>query len=227
MADRPPPQASLPDWLPRLAHDLRNPVTPMRSAVQLLQLGQLPPEVAPDLLRTLDRQIDYLLRQIDDVSDLVKIERGGFAMQPTTCDLVAIVSAALARHARHARAGAGQAAPVDVDAAEPLRVRADEVRLRQLLDTVLGIPGSGAPSPTSVEVVRDADQAVVRLRVAGRGAGGNECLAYLASGVTPDDASSLTFGCLVARRILELHGGSLSLAEDGAVVEVRLPLVDG
>src|SRR6188768_1728945 len=96
----PTPQSPVPDWLGRLAHDLRNPITPMRSAVQLLQLGQLPPELAPDLLRTLDRQIDFLLHLIDDVSDLARIERGEFQLRLATCDLGQVAASAVDRHAR-------------------------------------------------------------------------------------------------------------------------------
>jgi signal transduction histidine kinase len=219
--------APLPEWLSRLAHDLRNPITPMRSAVQLLQLGQLPPELAPDLLRTLDRQIDFLLRLIDDVADLVKIERGTFALNVGASDLGAMVSAAVARHAR--RGGSKAAAPVVVDAPpEPLRVRADEVRMRQLLETLLGcLSESGdAALPASVQLLRADGQAVVRIADGGRPLGPNTCLEFLASGELPQDVAALSMSYLVARRLVELHGATVALVDGGRALELRLPLAD-
>ena len=217
---------SPPAWLGRVAHDLRNPVTPMRSAVQLLQLGQLPPELAPDLLRTLDRQIDLLLRTIDDVADLAKIERGAFALHTAPCDLGQAAAAATARHARHAGRGA---APLMVDAPPAtVWVQADEGRLRQVLEHLCALvvcPGD-EPSAATLQVDRDGDDARVRFADGGRPLGPDVRLDFLAGGPVPTDPSALTLGHLVARRILELHGARLALAEGGAAIELRLPLAD-
>jgi signal transduction histidine kinase len=216
----------LPDWLPRLAHDLRNPITPMRSAVQLLQLGRLPAELAPDLLRTLDRQIDFLLRLIDDVADLVKIEEGTFALRPATCDLAAQVEAAVARHARRGGGGGKPAAHIEIEAPPaPVRVRADEVRLRQLLETLLGCLGEGGvAAPPTVRVASRDDRGVVRLDDVGRPPATDACVAFLVSGEVPADSSALGMGYLVARRILELHDATLEVVDGGSGLELRLPL---
>ena len=225
MAD-PGAGAPTPEWLGRLAHDLRNPITPMRSAVQLLQLGQLPPELSADLLRTLDRQIDFLLRLIDDVADLVKVEKGTFAVQAGTCDLAAVVESAVARHARRAAGGKG-GVPVEVEAPPtPILVRADEVRLRQLLETVLGCLGdSREPVPAAtVALSVQGTHAVVRIVDSGRPFAANACLDFLATGAVPDDASALTLAHLVARRLLELHDASFAVVDAGAALELRLPL---
>jgi signal transduction histidine kinase len=221
--DAPGPAPPPPDWLGRLAHDLRNPITPMRSAVQLLQLGQLPPELAPDLLRTLDRQIDFLLRLIDDVSDLVKIDRGTFRLQCATCDLGQVVASAVSRHAR---AGA-RAAAVDVQASpDPVWVHADEVRLRQLVEHLLGYLGGGPGehSPATVRVDRVDGEACVAFVDGGRPLGPDARLKYVAGGEAPADASALTFGHQVARRIAQLHDAKLGLAAGGAEITLRLPL---
>ena len=228
MADEDNAGKPLPDWLPRLAHDLRNPITPMRSAVQLLQLGRLPPELAPDLLRTLDRQIDYLLRLIDDISDLVRIENGTFPWRPVTCDLGALVAAAVERHARRGAGGGKRPITIDVDAPpEPVLVNADETRLRQLLDTLLGCLGDGEDplNSANVTVTREGDTARVRIVDGGRALGPNACLDFLATGEATADASSLSMGYLVARRIVELHAATVALVDDNAALELRLPLV--
>jgi signal transduction histidine kinase len=223
--DAPGPAPPPPDWLGRLAHDLRNPITPMRSAVQLLQLGQLPPELAPDLLRTLDRQIDYLLRQIDDVADLVKIERGTFKLHRAHCDLGQVAASAIARHAR---AHAGRAAPVDLQAPpDPVWIDADEARLRQLVEVLLGFLGSGdLPSPATVVVERADGAAWVRLADGGRPLGPDARVAYLAGGPAPADASALSLDHMVVRRVVELHDARVALDATGTELSLRLPLGD-
>jgi nitrogen fixation/metabolism regulation signal transduction histidine kinase len=216
-----------PDWLGRLAHDLRNPITPMRSAVQLLQLGQLPPELAPDLLRTLDRQIDYLLRVIDDVSDLVKIDRGRFTLQLADCELDSVVASAAARHARAGGKGGKPAATPEVlAAAEPLWVRADEVRLRQLVGHLLEYldDAGGEVAPATVELARGDGNAIVRFRAGGRPLGPDARLEFLGGGPPPTDRASLTLSHLVLRRVAELHGAALAVAPDAAAIELRVPL---
>jgi signal transduction histidine kinase len=214
-----------PDWLGRLAHDLRNPITPMRSAVQLLQLGQLPPELGPDLLRTLDRQIDFLLRTIDDIADLVKVERGAFRLQLADCDLDALVDAAIARAGRSAAKGRAPA-PVDWHrAAQPLVVRADEVRLRHAIEHLAGyVIDTENPTPASVETLARDGRAWVRLRAAGRTLAPDARIDYLIAGGTPADEAAVTLGLRVVRHVLELHGATLALADGDTVLELGLPL---
>jgi K+-sensing histidine kinase KdpD len=216
------------DWIGRLAHDLRNPITPMRSAVQLLQLGQLPPEVAPDLLRTLDRQLDVLLRVIDDVSDLVKIERGDFALRLATCDLGQVAASAVARHARTTIQG-GRPAPEVVlhDSDEPVWVRADEVRLRQLVEQLLGLLANRDPAaPASLRV--DAADGMGRLCFAdgGRTLAPDERVEFIAGGPAPADAALLSFGHIVGRRILADHHARLDFNTDGCAILLKVPGAD-
>jgi K+-sensing histidine kinase KdpD len=216
------------DWLGRLAHDLRNPITPMRSAVQLLQLGQLPADVAPDLLRTLDRQLDLLLRVIDDVSDLVKIERGDFALHLATCDLGQVAASAVARHARATVQGGRPAPEVVLDAPPtPVWVTADEVRLRQLVEQLLGLLASRDPTaPASLRV--DAADGMGRLCFAdgGRTLAPDERVDFIAGGPVPSDPALLVFGHLVGRRILADHHAGLAFNTEGCAILLTVPGAD-
>jgi light-regulated signal transduction histidine kinase (bacteriophytochrome) len=217
VADPGSPRPPSTDWLGRLAHDLRNPITPMRSAVQLLQLGQLPPEVAPDLLRTLDRQLDVLLRLIDDVGDLVKVERGTFALRLATCDLGQVAAAAVAKHAR----ATGQVeAAVDATGG-PVWVLADEVRLRQAVEGLLACIDN--PGAAGVEVVDELGSGVLRLS-GSRSTVAEARLGFLAGGPVPDDPAILGLGHLVARKILEGHAAMVTI-EDGSLA-LRVPRAD-
>jgi light-regulated signal transduction histidine kinase (bacteriophytochrome) len=211
VADPGAPPTPSTDWLGRLAHDLRNPITPMRSAVQLLQLGQLPPELAPDLLRTLDRQLDVLLRLIDDVGDLVKLERGTFALRLATCDLGQVASAAVAKHAR-----ASGTPEVAVDATGgAVWVLAEEVRLRQAVEGLLAC----VDHPGAVTVSDELGSGVLRVS-GGRSPVAEARLAFLAGGPAPDDPAILGLGHLVARRILEGHAATLVVEEGSLALHV-------
>jgi K+-sensing histidine kinase KdpD len=227
MADRGPgPDA--PDWLGRLAHDLRNPITPMRSAVQLLQLGQLPPELAPDLLRTLDRQLDVLLRLIDEVSDLVRIERDGFALRLAACDLAQVAASAVARHARVAVQGGRSAPEIAVDA-PPMTVwvLADEVRLRQLVEQLLGLLANrdpAAPASLRVDVVDGAGR--LCFADGGRTLAPDARVDFIAGGPVPDDPAALAFGHIVGRRILADHHATLAFNTEGCAILLTVPGAD-
>ena len=218
----------MPDWLARLGHDLRNPITPMRSAVQLLQLGQLPPELGPDLLRTLDRQLDLLLHLIDDVSDLVKIERGAFAVRLAPCDLGQVVESALARHAKSMGQGGRAAAEILFDAsAAPVWVLADEVRLRQAVEQLLGLLGSrDVAAPASVRVDAVDGSGRVCFVDGGRLLAPDARVDFLAGGPIPADPAALGFGHMVARRILADHGAVVSFNADGCAIALTVPLAD-
>jgi K+-sensing histidine kinase KdpD len=224
----PTPDRSAPEWLGRLAHDLRNPITPMRSAVQLLQLGQLPPEVAPDLLRTLDRQLDVLLHLIDDVSDLVKIERGGFELRLATCDLGQVVASAVARHAKTMGQGSRAAPEILFDAPPaPVWVLADEVRLRQAVEQLLGLLANrDVAAPASVRVDEVAGAGRVCFADGGRTLAPDARVDFLAGGPVPIDPAALTFGHLVARRILADHRADVAFNADGCAIALTVPRAD-
>ena len=74
-------------WWLRLGHDLRAPIAPMRMALQLLRGGQATPREQQNALRILDRQFDQMLEQIDDLSDLARLNAGNFGSNPSPADL--------------------------------------------------------------------------------------------------------------------------------------------
>lgn len=74
-------------WWPRVGHDLRGPIGPIRMAMQLLRTGMLPAADQSDAWKLIDRQLDVLLAGVDDVSDLMRIEAGRFDFRPQRADL--------------------------------------------------------------------------------------------------------------------------------------------
>lgn len=88
LAPTAPAAADIPsEWWLRLGHDLRGPVAPMRMAVQMLRGGWVTPADQEDALQLIDRQMDVLLGNIDDVSELLRIQAGTFVCRPVAGDL--------------------------------------------------------------------------------------------------------------------------------------------
>jgi signal transduction histidine kinase len=84
---RPPPVAPPAHWWLRMSHDLRGPVAPIRMAVQMLRMGSMSPAEQAETLRLVDRQVDLLLANIDDMSELLRINAGTFEFKPGLADL--------------------------------------------------------------------------------------------------------------------------------------------
>lgn len=74
-------------WWLRMGHDLRGPVAPIRMAVQMLRMGMMTSAEQSETLKLIDRQVDVLLANIDDLSDLLRINAGTFEFNPDVADL--------------------------------------------------------------------------------------------------------------------------------------------
>jgi K+-sensing histidine kinase KdpD len=205
-----------PAWLARLAHDLRDPITPLRFAVQQLQSGQVGPEDASALLRLMDRQIDAVLAMADEIADLIRIERGEFVLHLAPASLADIVSAAVRAIAR---GGSPGAAPVSVHcAAECLVVEAEDRRLVQLLAHLLRLLGAGSHEEARplIECDGDDDSICLHLRDSARSLTPSPRLDYLMTGIAPADTRVLLMSNLIAREILVQHHATLHVSDADA-----------
>jgi two-component system, chemotaxis family, CheB/CheR fusion protein len=183
----------------------------------------------------LDRQVEHLVRIVDDLMDIQRISRMQITLRRAPLDLVELVASTLEAH----RAGfetCGIALGLDPPAA-PLYVVGDVTRLVQVLENLLGNALKFTPrgGRTSVALVRDGDFAELRVHDNGIGIE-REVLDQLFTPFTqarqPLDrtAGGLGLGLALVKGLVELHGGSVAVASDGpgtgTVVNVRLPLGD-
>lgn len=81
------PEAPPASWWLRMAHDLRGPIAPIRMAVQLLRMGSMNAVEQADTFQLLDRQVDQLLANIEDMAELLRINAGTFEFNPASADL--------------------------------------------------------------------------------------------------------------------------------------------
>jgi signal transduction histidine kinase len=82
------------EFLATLAHELRNPLAPIKNAVQLMGLTKLDPET-DELRQMMARQVEQLVRLIDDLLDVSRISRGKISLRNEVVDLAAVIAAAV------------------------------------------------------------------------------------------------------------------------------------
>jgi PAS domain S-box-containing protein len=222
------------EFLAMLAHELRNPLAPIRNGVQLLRLGDGVADLRNQTVDMIDRQTMQLVRLVDDLLDVSRITSGKMALQKAAVELSTVIAAAI-ETCRPAIEGARHALAVDLPE-ESLLVHADFVRLAQVVSNLL----NNAARYTSeggrlrLAVRREGREAVISLADNGIGIA-PEILPrvfemFMQGGRDPRGAQSgLGIGLALARRLVELHGGTIEAKSDGvdhgAQFTVRLPVL--
>ena len=220
------------EFLATLAHELRNPLAPMRNAIELLRRGRAgdPGAVA----HLLDRQVGQVARLVDDLCDLGRVARGQVELRRHRQPLQAIVAQAV-ECATPLLRSTGQALVLR-QPHEPLWVDADAQRLAQALTNLLhnackyAEPGAGA---AELSVAHEPAQAVVRLRDHGIGIAAEQLPRIFDMYVQVDSPqrrahAGLGIGLTLVRRFVQLHGGTIEASSEGpgrgSEFIVRLPL---
>src|SRR5690606_23873608 len=209
------------EFLATMAHELRNPLAAIRTAVEVLvgsdgEAGALVGRMA----FIIDRQSSHLVRLIDDLLDVSRISRGVLKLDRAPVDLTELV--------RHAAADAEPACverglDLAVHAPEDaLVVEADALRLSQVLNNLLhnGCKFTPEGGRLRVSVTREGQEAVVRGTDTGAGMRPDEltraCERFArGGGPFPGASEGLGIGLSLAKYIVELHGGSIEARSDG------------
>jgi PAS domain S-box-containing protein len=219
------------EFLAMLAHELRNPLGPIRNAVQLLRQRDL--HTLAWAREVIDRQVRHMARLIDQLLDVSRISRGKILLQHERLDLRALVET-VGRDRRPAVEEAGLRFDVQLPPA-PVFVRGDGVRLSQVIANLLENAGKFTDRGGWVELrlAAEADgPAAITVRDSGIGIAA-DLLPHLFETFTQADRSldrsrgGLGLGLALARGLVELHGGTIEAASPGSgrgsTFTVRLP----
>ncbi len=220
------------ELLAMLGHELRNPLSAMKSAVKLLSMGGVKPDVEARAKAIVERQIGHLTRIVDDMLDVSRLHTSKAVLDRRSVDLARVVENVVESFNE-----SGRCKHLRIQTAyTPAPVMGDETRLEQIVSNLLDNACKYTPpgGDLSVSVTTTATHAVVRVQDTGCGIT-PELLPHLfsvfAQGPRTIDRSQggLGLGLAVVRRLVELHGGTVQAASDGidrgAVLTFSLPLI--
>ncbi|MBD8565093.1 PAS domain S-box protein [Oxalobacteraceae sp. CFBP 8763] len=226
---------NLSEFLAVLAHELRNPLAPLMTGLELLRVGPRDPAVAANVRDMMERQVRQLAHLIDDLLDIARVTNGKVEIRKTRVDLNAIVTNAVEtslplidKH-RHA---------FDLQLhAAPLPVQADATRIAQVIGNLLTNAAKYTPpgGALSLRVTQDGAHAVITVTDNGVGipAASLESVFEMFSQVGSNRQHAqggLGIGLSLVRQLIDLHGGTVSAHSagigKGSTFVVRLALDD-
>jgi PAS domain S-box-containing protein len=219
------------EFLATLSHELRNPLAPLRNAIAMLRSSvNEDPHGVRDLM---ERQVNHLVRLVDDLLEVSRISRGTFLLRKERVALADVVRNAIETNAPLLQAGGHRL--VKELPAEALWLEGDPVRLAQILSNLLNNAAKYTDDGGRIELAawREGDEAVVRVRDNGIGIA-PELLPRVFDMFSRGDRDSgrsqggLGIGLALSRRLAQMHGGSLEASSagsgQGSDFVVRLPL---
>ncbi len=223
------------EFLATLAHELRNPLAPIRNALHIMRLKGDDPATVDQARRIMDRQLGQLVRLVDDLLDVGRITRGKLELRRERIEFGAVI-----RNAVDASRPLIEAAGHHLDVSlmpGPVYLDADPVRLAQVLSNLLNNAAKYMDRGGKIWLTTAADGAeavVVTVRDQGIGIPA-EALPSVFEMFTQVDGSlershgGLGIGLTLAKQLVELHGGSIHARSEGvgrgSEFSVRLPIV--
>jgi signal transduction histidine kinase len=222
------------EFLATLAHELRNPLAPIRTAMQILQRAKPDKKTVAELRCVVERQIVHLARLIDDLMDVARITNGKVHLQRETVALAAVVSQAV-EVCQPLFDAMGHRLDVSAPAG-PVMLYADPVRVVQILANILGNASKYTPEPgvISLEVRVEDHKVIFTVTDPGIGieaASLSKIFAKFAQlDPTPAGArSGLGIGLSLAKQFAEMHDGTIAPTsrglQQGSQFVVTLPVV--
>ncbi|WP_435020049.1 PAS domain S-box protein [Tundrisphaera sp. TA3] len=220
------------EFLATLAHELRNPLAPIRSGLQILRMDQAGEDPA-QTLSMMDRQLRHVTHLVDDLMDVARVSSGKVALRLERVPLRAIVDAAVETSRQAIEAGDHEFALKM--SREELAVDADRTRMVQVLANLLNNAAKYTPPGGRIVlgVGRDGGHAVIRVADTGLGIP-QEMLPKVFDMFTQVGTSlersqgGLGIGLTLVRRLVDMHGGTVAAESagpgQGSTFTIRLPL---
>ena len=224
------------DFIAKLVHELRNPLAPIRSAVEIMRLIGQKDTALRTALDLIARQVDRLSRVVDDLLDMSQLSQGKVSLNITAVDVNAVLWGAVevAQPLLDERLHRVVVAPL----AQPATVGGEQVRLVQIVSNLLDNAAKYTDPGGTITLSAQIASGLVEISVADTGKGiGPDLLPHVfdlfESTASPGDRgpAGLGIGLSVVRNLVSMHGGTVEARSEGpqtgSVFTVRLPLSQG
>ena len=223
------------EFLAMLAHELRNPLTPVRNAVYMLNKLEIEDSTFVKARELIDNQVKHMARLVDDLLDVSRLEVGKVELRLKDLDLSTAISSAVEASLTAARARNHELKVIPAE--DPLWICADPVRVEQIISNLIVNAAKFTPpgGRITISARRLAQEAVVTVEDTGIGIR-PEMKEAIFELFRQDDSSlarsggGLGIGLTVVKRLMELHNGSIAVHSDGfakgSAFEIRFPLVE-
>ena len=223
------------EFLATLAHELRNPLAPLRNGLQVMRLGMNNPAMLERTGEIMERQLSIMVHLVDDLLDIARITRGSFNLKRKHVDLAGVIHAALETSSSLIEAGRHT---LEIDTPEePLHADIDPIRIAQAIGNLLNNAAKYTPAGGHIRLSVRRWGGELRIAVTDTGIG-----------IPPESLASvfamfeqlkhgeqlaqggLGIGLSLVKRLVELHGGTVEAAsagiDQGSTFTIRLPCRD-
>ena len=221
------------EFLATLAHELRNPLAPIRNSLQILRLTGDSNPATEQTYEVMERQVNHMVRLVDDLLEISRITRGQIELRKERVELGSVI-----------RSAVEVSKPLVEDfehqltvslPGEPLTLDVDSVRLEQIISNLLNNAAKYTDPGGKIWVTakRENDHAVISIRDSGIGIS-PDMLSRIFEIFTQVEHSGnrtqggLGLGLTLVRTLVELHGGNVDVHSEGpgkgSEFIVRLPL---
>ncbi|KAB8042534.1 response regulator [Janthinobacterium aquaticum] len=207
------------EFLVTLAHELRNPLAPIRSGLELLRAG-VPAPVQDDVRGMLERQVGHMVHLVDDLLDMARLTSGKLALRLDVVLLDAIVRQAVEISMPLVQA-AGHQLSIRLPE-QPIALQVDRHRIAQVLSNLLNNAAKYTPHQGRIVLSARIEPAQLVIEVADNGVGlapeavtGVFDLYAQVAGSEGMSQGGLGVGLSLAQRLVQLHGGQILAASEG------------
>ncbi len=224
------------EFLAMLAHELRNPLAPIRNMLEVMKRASPSDELNEQARDIMDRQVEQMTRLLDDLLDVSRLSHGKIVLRRGPIELASVV-----HHAVEAARVPCEALGLELAVSmppQPVYLNGDSTRLIQVLSNLLSnaCKFTDRGGRISVTIEREDGQVVIRVRDSGIGIG-PDSLPHIFEMFMQVDASlersvsGLGIGLTLVKNLVELHGGTVEAHSagvgQGSEFVVRLPTLAG
>lgn len=208
------------EFLATLAHELRNPLAPISNSLHLLRLSSDAEPAARRIHEIMEQQVNHMVRLVDDLMDVSRINSGKIELRKEPVELAALVDEAVETSRPHIEAAGLQLAlrlPT-----EPITINADPVRIGQIIANLLNNAAKYTPSGGQVWLTawQKEGEAILSVRDSGIGIppemlGRVFDLFAQVDGAIQRSQGGLGIGLTLAKSLIQMHGGRIEARSEG------------